>query len=50
MIERFLRQTHFESVEDYNQHLEFINLRFGVLKEELLIIHQVDMVDIQLVI
>lgn len=24
MIERFLKQTHFESVEDYNKHLEFI--------------------------
>ncbi len=24
MIERFLRQTHFESVEDYNKNLEFI--------------------------
>ena len=24
MVERFLRQTHFESVEDYNKHLEFI--------------------------
>ncbi|MDE5571485.1 MAG: AMP-binding protein, partial [Prevotella sp.] len=24
MVERFLKQTHFESVEDYNQHLEFI--------------------------
>ena len=24
MIERFLRQTSFESVEDYNRHLEFI--------------------------
>ncbi|MCR4582260.1 MAG: AMP-binding protein [Prevotella sp.] len=24
MIERFLKQTHFESVEDYNEHLEFI--------------------------
>ncbi len=24
MVERFLRQTHFESVEDYNKNLEFI--------------------------
>ncbi|MBQ7512383.1 MAG: AMP-binding protein [Prevotella sp.] len=24
MVERFLKQTHFESVEDYNKHLEFI--------------------------
>ena len=24
MIERFLKQTHFESVEDYNKHREFI--------------------------
>ena len=24
MVERFLRQTHFESVEDYNRNLEFI--------------------------
>ena len=24
MVERFLRQTHFESVEDYNKHLAFI--------------------------
>ena len=24
MIERFLKQTHFESVEDYNKHLKFI--------------------------
>ena len=24
MVERFLKQTHFTSVEDYNQHLEFI--------------------------
>lgn len=24
MIERFLKQTHFESVEDYNKHLEFV--------------------------
>ncbi len=24
MVERFLRQTHFTSVEDYNEHLEFI--------------------------
>ncbi len=24
MIERFLKQTHFNSIEDYNQHLEFI--------------------------
>jgi len=24
MIERFLKQTHFESIEDYNQNLEFI--------------------------
>ena len=24
MVERFLKQTHFESVEDYNEHLEFI--------------------------
>ena len=24
MVERFLKQTHFESVEDYNKNLEFI--------------------------
>ena len=24
MVERFLKQTHCESVEDYNKHLEFI--------------------------
>ena len=24
MVERFLRQTKFESVEDYREHLEFI--------------------------
>ncbi len=24
MVERFLKQTHFESVQDYNEHLEFI--------------------------
>lgn len=24
MIERFLKQTRFESVEDYNKHLEFV--------------------------
>ena len=24
MVERFLKQTHFTSVEDYNEHLEFI--------------------------
>ncbi len=38
MIERFLRQTHFESVEDYNQHLEFIipenfNFAYDVMDE-----------------
>ena len=24
MVERFLRKTHFDSIEDYNQNLEFI--------------------------
>ena len=24
MVERFLKKTHFESVEDYNKNLEFI--------------------------
>ena len=38
MIERFLKQTHFESVEDYNQHLEFIipenfNFAYDVMDE-----------------
>jgi len=38
MIERFLKQTHFESVEDYNQHLEFVvpdhfNFAYDVMDE-----------------
>ena len=38
MVERFLRQTHFESVEDYNKHLEFIipehfNFAYDVMDE-----------------
>ena len=38
MIERFLRQTHFESVEDYNKNLEFIipdhfNFAYDVMDE-----------------
>ena len=38
MVERFLKQTHFESVEDYNEHLEFIipehfNFAYDVMDE-----------------
>ncbi len=38
MVERFLKQTHFESVEDYNKHLEFIipehfNFAYDVMDE-----------------
>ncbi len=38
MVERFLRQTHFDSVEDYNKHLEFIipehfNFAYDVMDE-----------------
>ena len=38
MVERFLKQTHFESVEDYNKHLEFVipehfNFAYDVMDE-----------------
>ena len=38
MVERFLRQTHFDSVQDYNEHLEFIvpehfNFAYDVMDE-----------------
>ena len=38
MVESFLKQTHFESVEDYNKHLEFIipehfNFAYDVMDE-----------------
>ncbi|MDE6688465.1 MAG: AMP-binding protein, partial [Prevotella sp.] len=38
MVERFFKQTHFESIEDYNQNLEFIipenfNFAYDVMDE-----------------
>ncbi|MDE6807780.1 MAG: acetyl-CoA synthetase, partial [Prevotella sp.] len=38
MVERFFKQTHFESIEDYNQNMEFIipenfNFAYDVMDE-----------------